>query len=440
MTRKAYIHTFGCQMNEHDSARMLEVLAANGYEKAQRFDEASLILVNTCSVRHNPENKVYSLLGQLRPLKRRNPDLVIGVAGCVAQQEGANILQRERAVDLVFGPDNYFQLPEMLERVQRGERVVMTDWLPRDESGRNFIPEEWVEHGHVEGCKAYVAIMKGCNNFCSFCIVPYVRGREVSRKRDTLLREVRDLVAKGAKEIMLLGQNVNSYEADGCDFHGLLDAVSVIEGVRRVRFTSPHPKDWTNRLADLMAARDTICRHLHLPLQSGADRILDEMRRRHTIQEYLDKVAYLKRTVPGIAISTDLIVGFPTETEEDFEATLETMREVRFSQVYAFMYSPRPGTKAAEMPDDVPKKMKQERLQRLLRLYEAINAEEMAKYDGTVQEVLVESPDPKRRNAMHGRTECNRPVTVHTLDAEVGDLVPVRITHVRQHSLEGEPV
>ncbi|HIJ73365.1 MAG TPA: tRNA (N6-isopentenyl adenosine(37)-C2)-methylthiotransferase MiaB, partial [Candidatus Hydrogenedentes bacterium] len=329
MTKSAYIYTFGCQMNEHDSQRMFEILAANGYEMAASPEGASLILINTCSVRANPQNKVYSLLGQLRPLKQANPELIIGVAGCVAQQEGKNLLRRERAVDMVFGPDNYFLLPKMIEAVRAGERVVMTDRLPRDKEVQNFIPEEWVEHGHVEGCKAYVAIMKGCHNFCSFCIVPHVRGREVSREADNILREARALIAKGAKEIWLLGQNVNSYRADDWDFYRLLDAASQLDGLKRLRFTSPHPKDWSNRLSDLMAARPTICNHLHLPFQAGSDRVLALMNRRHTAQEFLEKVAYLKTAVPDVEVSTDLIVGFPGETEGDFEQTLDVLRAVR---------------------------------------------------------------------------------------------------------------
>lgn len=438
MTEKAYIYTFGCQMNEHDSQRMIEILAEIGYEMAENVADASLILINTCSVRKNPQNKVYSLLGQLRPLKKSNPALIIGVAGCVAQQEGEKLLYRDRAVNMVFGPDRYFHLPEMLESVRNGERVVLTDWLPHDRKVQNFIPEEWLEKGHVDGCKAYIAIMKGCNNFCSFCIVPYVRGREVSRDPENILREARHLIRKGAKEIWLLGQNVNSYRADEWDFYRLLDAVSQLEGLKRLRFTSPHPKDWNHALSDLMAARPALCNHLHLPFQAGSDRILALMNRRHTAQEFLDKVAYLKSVNPNVEVSTDLIVGFPTETEADFEQTLRILREVRFSQVYAFMYSPRPGTKAAELEDPVPKQVKHERLQRVLALYESINAEAMRAYLGTTLEALIEGPDPKKRDAMHGRTEGNRPITVKGTSLKVGDLVPVRITNVRAHSLEGE--
>ncbi|MBM3289158.1 MAG: tRNA (N6-isopentenyl adenosine(37)-C2)-methylthiotransferase MiaB, partial [Candidatus Hydrogenedentes bacterium] len=345
-TPKAYIQTFGCQMNEHDSYRMVEVLARQGYAMTEEVDDASLVILNTCSVRQNPENKVYSLLGRLRRLKRSGHDVIIGVGGCVAQQEGEKILERERCVDMVFGPDNYFRLPEMIEQVRRGERVLMTKWLPRAaDRVQNFVPEEWVEAGHVEGCKAYVSITKGCDNFCTFCVVPYTRGREVSREADNILREVRDLVSRGAKEIWLLGQNVNSYRAHDVGFYELLDRVSQVDGLRRVRFTSPHPNDWNNRLSDLMAERRTICNHLHLPFQAGSDRILDAMNRNHTIAQYLDKIRYMRAINPAIELTTDLIVGFPSETDAEFEETLRVLEEVQFSQIFPFKYSPRPGTK-----------------------------------------------------------------------------------------------
>lgn len=436
---KAFIQTYGCQMNEHDSFRMMEILAALGYELTTEIGEASLILVNTCSVRRNPENKVYSFLGTLEDLKRKNPDLIVGVAGCVAQQEGANILKRARVVDMVFGPDNYFRLPEMIDAVRDGERVVLTEWSSGAGRVHNFIPEQWLERGHVAGCKAYIAISKGCSNLCSFCIVPQARGREISREPENILREARNLIGKGAREIWLLGQNVNAYRAAEWDFHRLLDAVSLLD-LKRVRFTSPHPKDWSNALSDLMAARPAIGKHLHLPLQSGADRILALMNRRHTIAEYRDKVAYLKSVNPVIEISTDIIVGFPTETDAEFEETLRVLEDVRFSQVYSFKYSPRPGTRAAQMPDDVPRPLKEARLARLIAVQDAINAAQMAAYIGSVQEVLIEGTHPKRPDVWSGRTDGYRPVSIGPAHLAVGDLLPVRITGAHGHWLEGEVV
>ncbi len=437
MNLKAYIQTYGCQMNEHDSQRMEDILVSMGYELTQEIADASLILVNTCSVRHNPENKVYSFLGTARKLKKKNPALILGVAGCVAQQAGETILKRNTDVDLVFGPDQYFRLPEMIDAVRHGERVVQTAWGSRETKTRNFIPEQWLETGHVENHKAYIAIMKGCNNFCSFCIVPYTRGREISREPENILHEAHALVDKGAKEIWLLGQNVNSYAADEHSFYDLLKAMVELP-FPRLRFTSPHPKDWDNRLSDLMAAEPAICNQLHLPLQAGADRVLKVMNRRHTMDEYLDKVAYMKSVNPGIEISTDLIVGFPTEADEEFECTLRVLEEVKYSQLFSFMYSPRPGTRAAKMDDDVPREVKEERLQRVLALQNRINAEQVEKYVGTTQEILIDGKHPKQPGTVSGRTDGFRPVSVVDPTLGMGDLIDVRITGFHGHWLEGE--
>jgi len=437
--QKAFIQTYGCQMNEHDSLRMMEILSSLGYEMTTDLREAGLILVNTCSVRRNPENKVYSFLGQLIPLKQAHPELIIGVAGCVAQQEGENILKRSRVVDMVFGPDNYFRLPEMIAAVRAGRRAAMTEWLPGKGRVENFIPEEWIERGHVEGCKAYIAISKGCGNLCSFCIVPSVRGREVNREPGNILREARALIEKGAREIWLLGQNVNSYRAGDWGFHELLDAVSQL-GLKRLRFTSPHPKDWDNALSDLMAARRSICSQLHLPLQSGADRILTLMNRHHTMRQYVEKVAYMRSVNPGIEISTDIIVGFPTESEAEFEETLRIIEEVRFSQVYSFKYSPRPGTRASEMPDDVPRTVKEERLARLIEVQGRINAEQLARYVGSVEEVMIDGAHPKQAQVWSGRTDGYRPVSIPHPHLGIGDMVDVSITGHQGHWLQGEVV
>jgi len=438
MPQKAFIQTYGCQMNEHDTHRMRDLLAAEGYAPTDTPDDADVILVNTCSVRHNPENKVYSQLGRLRDLKRDRPDVVIGVGGCVAQQEGETILKREKAVDMVFGPDNLFRLPEMIARVRDGERVLMTKWQPHERRVRNFIPEEWVDQGHVDGCKAYVSITKGCDNFCTFCVVPYTRGREVSREADNVLREVHAHVRQGAREIWLLGQNVNSYRAKDVGFYELLDAVSQVPGLKRVRFTSPHPNDWTNALSDLMAERKTIANQLHLPFQSGSDRILELMRRQHTISDYLDKVRYMQSINPALELSTDLIVGFPTETDDQFERTLDVLREVRFGMIFPFKYSPRPKTKAAQMDDDVPREIKEERLARVIALQREIHEEDIQRYVGTTQEVLIDSVGTRERGTMSGRTDGFRPVSVTSDTLDIGDTVDVRIVSASGHWLYGE--
>ena len=441
MAGKAYIRTYGCQMNEHDSHRMKAVLSGEGYTFTEDPNEASLILVNTCSVRANPENKVYSFVGSIRELKQANPDLIVGVAGCVAQQEGESILKRDKSVDMVFGPDNYFRLPEMIGAVKRGERVCETQWMPRERKIQNFVPEEWVEKGHVEGIKAFIAITKGCNNMCTFCIVPFTRGREVSRESDNIVREARSLVDKGAKEIWLLGQNVNSYRAAAdYRFYELLDELSEMDGLERIRFTSPHPKDWNNDLSDLMASKRRICKQLHLPFQSGSDRLLQEMRRNHTLDEYIAKVKYLQGVAPGVELSSDLIVGFPGETEEDFERTLHCLREVRFMQLFPFKYSPRPGTVAAEMEDDVPREVKEERLARVIALQNEISETKMQSLHGTIQDVLIDAANPRERGAMNGRTDGFRPITVRGEHLEIGDMVRARVTAHRAHWLSGELV
>ena len=438
MNKQVFIKTYGCQMNEHDTQRMLSMLDVRGYAPADTPDAADLILVNTCSVRANPENKVYSFLGTLRPLKRRNPALIVGVAGCVAQQEGQALLDREPLVDLVFGPDNLFALPELLDAVKRGERLCRIEWQPWDGPVREFVPEQWIDRDHVEGIRAYIAITKGCNNHCSFCIVPQTRGREVSRSPEGILREARAMITKGARELWLLGQNVNAYRANAdYGFLELLDDVSSLEGLARVRFTSPHPRDWTNALSDLMASRPSLCSHVHLPFQAGSDNVLKAMRRRHTRAEYLDKTDYLRRVVPDIEISADLIVGFPGETDADFEQTMRVLEQVRFSQVFPFKYSPRPGTVAAQLNDDVPRAIKDERLARVIATQERINAEQQQALTGSIQEVLLEGPHPREPGQMNGRTAGYRAITVSGASLQVGAMVRARVTGFRGHWLEG---
>lgn len=437
--KRAFIQTFGCQMNKYDSQRMSNLLERGGYQMIPNADTADLILVNSCSVRHSPENKIYSFLGRIRELKKNNKNLIIGVGGCVAQQEGANILKREPAVDLVFGTDNYNNLLEMLNFVKNGKRVLQTNWMPREKKVQNFIPSEDIDKPYIQGSKAYISITKGCDNFCSFCVVPYTRGREVSREINNIILETVNLVNKGIKEVILLGQNVNSYKTTKVNFYTLLQELSKIEGLKRIRFVSPHPKDWNDKLSDLMADKKNICNQLHLPYQSGSNRILHLMRRGHLIEEYLEKIAYLKKVIPTVALSTDLIVGFPTETEQDFEDTLTALEKVKYHQVYAFKYSPRPNTRSAKMEDSVSLSVKTERLDKLLKKFNKIRSQIFRDSIGTTKEVLIEDKHPKNNQVFIGRSEENISVSVESDKLKVGDLVTVAIKGNKTNSIWGIP-
>ena len=437
--KKYFIHTFGCQMNEYDSGKMRDMLARASYLPAVSAEEADVVLLNTCSVRENPANKVFSMLGRLGELKREKPGMIIGVAGCVAQQEGKNILRRAPDVDLVFGTDNLFSLPEMLEQAGQGRRVARTGWGKKSKE-KDFVPPQEALASLPDGPKGQVAIMKGCDNFCSFCIVPHTRGREVNRDLSAVVAEVEALVSRGAKEILLLGQNVNSYRAGGKNFVDLVYGVAEIPGLERLRYMSPHPKDFNLALA--IAHRDIpqLCEQVHLPFQSGSDRILKAMQRRHTMAEYLEKVAMLRETVPGVQLSTDIIVGFPGEEPEDYAATLDVMRRVRFDHLFAFKYSPRPFTPAAKLEETVTHGQKGERLDGLLALHLEILAQIHQGMVGSVQEILVEGPHPKNPEDRLGRTRGNKSMTVVNCSAPAGALLRAEVTGVRQYSLIGKEV
>ena len=441
--KKVNIQTFGCQMNEYDTDKMLEVLHRENYAYSDNYQEADLIILNTCSVREKAEQKVYSLLGRLQPLKKKNPQVIIGVGGCVAQQEGGKILQRARNVDMVFGTDNLFDLPELLQAVRQGKRVVQTSRKAPKQKVRNFIPDFSFENVSQPGVKAFIAITKGCNNFCSFCIVPLTRGLEVSRKPENILQEAAHLVDRGTKEICLLGQNVNSYKAHGVrgdvvDFVELLRRLNDIEGLERIRFTSPHPKDFNKSLAQALRELDAVCEQLHLPLQAGSDHILKRMKRRYTLDDYLEKVQLLRSHVPQATLSTDLIAGFPGETEADFAKTMEAVESIRFDQVYAFKYSPRPGTPAAAYSEQLEESVKNERLGRLLKIQESILAEKHKEMVGSEMEVLVEGFYPREPGSRSGRSRGHHSVVITESDAHVGDLVKVRVTGAKKFSLEAE--
>ena len=440
MARKLYIKTFGCQMNDYDSARMAGLLReSHGLELTDRADEADVLLLNTCSVREKAQEKVFSLLGRWRRWKRERPQLIIGVGGCVASQEGEQIRRRIPEVDLIFGPQTLHRLPGMIAAAREQHRPVIDVSFPEIEKF-DCLPAP-----RAEGPKAYVSIMEGCSKYCTFCVVPYTRGEEVSRPFDDVLSEVAALAAQGVREVTLLGQNVNAYRGvmvDGteADLALLLEYVAAVDGIDRIRFTTSHPVAFSESLIQAFAEIPELASHVHLPVQSGSDRILAAMKRGHTVLEYKSIVRRLRSARPGIRISSDFIVGFPGETEADFAATLALVEEVGFDHSYSFIYSPRPGTPAAALPDDVPLGVKQERLHRLQeRLAQQALAYSRALV-GTVQRVLVEGTSRKSEQEITGRTDDNRSVNFAGNPSWVGQWVELEITAAFPHSLRGKVV
>ena len=444
MTRKVYIKTFGCQMNEYDSDKMSDVLAAaEGYEPTDNPEDADLILFNTCSVREKAQEKVFSDLGVVRHLKLKNPALRIGVGGCVASQEGAAIVSRAPFVDLVFGPQTLHRLPQMLARRDQSGRPQVDIEFPEIEKFDHLPPPR------IEGATAFVSIMEGCSKYCSFCVVPYTRGEEVSRPLADCLTEIAQLAAQGVKEITLLGQNVNAYrgamEGDAqlgevADLALLLELAADIPGIGRLRFTTSHPREFTPRLIDCFARIPKLVSHLHLPVQSGSDRILAAMKRGYTVLEYKSIIRKLRAAQPNLSLATDIIVGFPGETEADFEATLKLVAEMNFDHSFSFVYSARPGTPAASLTDDTPAEVYKQRLYRLQAQLNAQAAAISAAMVGTVQQVLVEGPSKKDANELMGRTENNRVVNFAAPARLIGEFVTVRITQAMPNSLRGEVV
>ena len=434
---KLYIKTHGCQMNEYDSARMADVLAAShGLDLTEDEAEADVILVNTCSIRERAQEKVYSQLGRWKALKRAKPELLIGVGGCVASQEGAALIDRAPQVDLVFGPQTLHRLPQMIEAVRARHQPQVDISFPEIEKF-DHLPEP-----RVEGPSAFVSIMEGCSKYCSFCVVPYTRGEELSRPFDDVIAEVATLAAKGVREVNLLGQNVNAWrgalaEGGHADLALLIEVIAGIEGIGRIRFTTSHPVEFNDRLVEAYARVPKLANYLHLPVQSGSDRILAAMKRGHTVLEYKHKLRKLRAARPGIAISTDLIVGFPGETAQDFEATLRLVEDAGFDQSYSFIYSRRPGTPAASLPDEVPAAEKQERLARLQAALNANAARISAAMVGSVQAILVEGRSARRAHELCGKTENNRTVNFAGDPRLVGQFVDVVITETQPNSLRG---
>ena len=437
--KKVFIKTFGCQMNEYDSAKMADVLAAaDGYTPTADVDEADLILFNTCSVREKAQEKVFSDLGRVKHLRARGA--LIGVGGCVASQEGEAIIERAPYVDLVFGPQTLHRLPEMLARRAAEGRAQVDISFPEIEKFDHLPP------ARVEGATAFVSIMEGCSKYCSYCVVPYTRGEEVSRPLDDVLAEVAGLAAQGVKEVTLLGQNVNAWRgrmgasAEVADFALLLELVAAIPGIARIRYTTSHPKEFTQRLIDAYARVPQLVNHVHLPVQHGSDRILAAMKRGYTTLEFKRTVRKLREVRPEIRIGSDFIVGFPGETEDDFERTMALIEAVGFDASFSFVFSPRPGTPAASFADETPQGVKLERLQRLQAAIDANAARIAEALVGSTQRVLVEGRSRKDASELTGRTECNRSVNFAAPAALVGELVDVRINAALSHSLRGELV
>ena len=438
--RKVFVRTFGCQMNEYDSDKMVDVLRdAGGYEATQDPEEADLILFNTCSVREKAQEKVFSDLGRVKHLKKKG--VLIGVGGCVASQEGAAIVERAPYVDLVFGPQTLHRLPQMIEERQRQRKPQVDISFPEIEKFDHLPP------ARVEGASAFVSIMEGCSKYCSYCVVPYTRGEEVSRPLDDVLTEVAGLADQGVKEVNLLGQNVNAWRGamtdsgEVADFALLLEYVAEIPGIERIRYTTSHTNEFTSRLVKAYGEIPKLVNHLHLPVQHGSDRILMAMKRGYTALQYKSTIRALRSVRPDISLSSDFIVGFPGETEEDHLRTMRLVEEVGFDASFSFVFSPRPGTPAASLSDETPQGVKLQRLQALQALLESQVQRISASRVGTVQRILVEGRSKKSAEELMGRTECNRIVNFPappTAGRLVGQLVDVNITQALPHSLRGE--
>ena len=438
MAGKVFIKTHGCQMNEYDSAKMLDVLAAaHGLQLARSAEEADVLLLNTCSIREKAQEKVFSQLGQWRELKEQRPELLIGVGGCVASQEGEALRERAPFVDVVFGPQTLHRLPAMI-REARGTRGSVVDVSFPEIEKFDCLPEP-----RAEGPTAFLSVMEGCSKYCTFCVVPYTRGEEVSRPFDDIVAEAASLAEQGVREINLLGQNVNAYRGgmdddSTADLALLITYVAAIDGIDRIRYTTSHPLEMSDSLIQVYAEVPELVSHLHLPVQSGSDRVLAAMKRNHTALEYKSRIRRLRQARPDISLSSDFIVGFPGETDNDFEATMALIEDISFDHSFSFIYSRRPGTPAADMPDDVPMAVKKQRLARLQARIQAMAAQISVNMVGTLQRVLVEGPSRKNPAQMAGRTENNRVVNFDASADLIGRFVSLRITEAMPNSLRGE--
>lgn len=427
-----YIETYGCQMNFADTEIVLGVLKKQGYTVAQNPEDADIILLNTCSIRDNAEQRIYGRLGNLKNLKTKKPELVLGILGCMAERLRKDLIEEKKIVDVVVGPDEYRRLPEYIDIAFNGDKGIGVK-LSRTETYDDIEPYR------EDGLSAWISVMRGCDKFCTFCVVPFTRGRERSRSLTSIVKEIEDLSARGFKEVTLLGQNVNSYRDEENDFADLLTAAAKVDPSMRIRFTTSHPQDLSDKLLYTIAEHHNICNYIHLPVQSGSNRILELMNRTYTIEHYLNLIEKAKKIIPGVSFSTDIIAGFPTETWEDHLATLDVMRQVRYDGAYMFKYSPREGTKAYKMDDDVPEEVKTKRLQEIIDLQQQISYEINQSLIGKEEIVLVEGFSRKSDEFLSGRTDTNK-VTIFPAQPDIkpGDSVRVRINKATSATLFGE--
>jgi len=428
--KKVYIRTYGCQMNESDSEIISGLLKREEYSPTSQPEEANLILLNTCYVRNKVKHKIYSKLGEIGKLKKKNPGLLLGVCGCLAQKESEEIIIQAPYVDFIVGTFNFYRLPQIIKKVRENHKKI----VQIDKQG--ILPEE-LPKLRKKRFTAYVPVMRGCNNFCTYCIVPYVRGRERSRSNEDILREIKELSLKGYKEVILLGQNVNSYLYKEKDFADLLSEVNDIEGIERIRFTTSHPKDLSEKLIERIKLRK-VCEHLHLPLQAGSNEVLKRMKRGYTQEKYEEIVKKVRDAIPKISLTTDLIVGFPGETEEDFKETLKVMERIKFDGAFTFYYSPIKGTKAAEFKDQIPEEIKKERLRRLIEVQQRITEKKNEPLVDQKIEVLVEGISKKNPEELQGRTRTNKIVVFKGKKELIGSLIQVKIVASGCWALRGE--
>ncbi|MCX7833902.1 MAG: tRNA (N6-isopentenyl adenosine(37)-C2)-methylthiotransferase MiaB [Ignavibacteria bacterium] len=425
-----YIETFGCQMNFSDTEILLRILAENNFFETSDLSKANIILLNTCSVRKHAEEKIYSRLHSFKKLKKKNPNIVIGILGCMAERMKSKLFDDFEFLDLITGPDEYRKLPDLIKNVRKGKKGVATK-LSKKETYDDIIPLR------KKGISAWISIMRGCDKFCSFCIVPFTRGRERSRSYNSIIKEAKCLSDEGVKEITLLGQNVNSYKYAGNDFADLLLAVADAVGKVRIRFTTSHPYDLSIKLLEAIASRENICNYIHLPVQSGSNRILRLMNRFYTIEQYKEIIKSAREIIPSVGISTDIIAGFPSETEEDHKLTLKLLEEVQFDSAFTFIYSPREGTKAYKLTDDVPAEVKKRRLGEIINLQRKISLNIHKKLIGEEKEILIESFSKKSKEYLLGRTDCNKTVIVPKGNLNIGDFAFVKINKVNSATLFG---